>query len=80
MATVDTQPRELAHRTNNGVDVSLFWTKVGNTLTVEVIDTTTDEFFSIDVPASRALDAFHHPYAYRAAADAHRELDELLAA
>jgi hypothetical protein len=80
MAPNDTHPRELAHRINNGVEVSLFWTKVGNTLTVEVFDATTDEFFSIDVPSDRALDAFRHPYAYLAAAQASRELDELLAA
>jgi len=80
MATADTKPRELAHRISNGVEVSLFWTKVGNTLTVEVFDTTNDEFFSIDVPGDRALDAFHHPYAYLASSQAGRELDELLAA
>jgi hypothetical protein len=80
MATVEIKPRELAHRISNGIEVSLFWTKVGNTLTVEVFDTTNDEFFSIDVPGDRALDAFHHPYAYLTASQAGRELDELLAA
>jgi hypothetical protein len=62
--------RELAHRVNNGIEVSLFWTKVGNTLTLEVYDAKSDEYFEVEVPRDRALDAFHHPYAYRAAAEA----------
>ena len=31
---------------------------------------TMDEFFELDVPRDRALDAFHHPYAYLARAQA----------
>jgi hypothetical protein len=79
MATGTTQRRELAHRASSGIEISLFWSKVGNTVTVEVLDTTTDHFFALDVPSERALDAFHHPFVYLAAAE--RLVDgELLAA
>jgi len=80
MSATPSKPRELAHRTSNGIDVSLFWTKVGNVLTVEIHDAKTDEFFSVDVPSDRALDAFRHPYAYLAAADSRHEVSDLLAA
>ena len=62
--------RELAHRVSNGVSVSLFWDSVGDRLNLEVYDETTDEYFELDVPRDRALDAFRHPYAYRARAQA----------
>jgi hypothetical protein len=56
--------RELAFRVNDGLNVSLFWTEVGDILTVEVYDERVDEFFECEVPRSRALDAFRHPFAY----------------
>jgi hypothetical protein len=59
--------RELAHRRSAGIDVTLFWSSVGGELTVEVLDETLDEFFVLDVPREQALDAFLHPFAYRAA-------------
>jgi hypothetical protein len=62
--------RELAHRVSNGISVSLFWETVGDRLSLEVYDEGGDEFFQLDVPRDRALDAFHHPYAYRARAEA----------
>jgi hypothetical protein len=71
--------RELAHRASNGVSVSLFWDKVGDQLALEVYDETTDEFFTLDVPRDRALDAFHHPYAYRARAEALELLEPMAA-
>jgi hypothetical protein len=61
-----TDKRELAHRASNGVSVSLFWTKVGNVLTLEVYDEKLEERFELEVPGRCALDAFHHPYAYLA--------------
>jgi hypothetical protein len=78
-ATATHKRRELAHRASNGIEVSLFWDKVGDTLTLEVYDAKTDEYFELDVPRDRALDAFHHPYAYLAATDA-LDFGELLAA
>src|SRR5262249_29166267 len=57
-----TAKRELAHRASNGVNVSLFWTKVGDLLTLDVYAQRLAEFFELEVPKDRALDAFHHPY------------------
>ena len=71
--------RELARRVSNGIEVSLIWEKVGDTLLLEVYDEQADRYFELDVPRDRGLDAFHHPYAYLAAAEA-REPAELLAA
>ena len=68
---------ELAHRTNAGIHVSLFWPTVGETLVVEVHDTCSDELFELEVPRERALDAFRHPYAYLAAADARARREHL---
>jgi hypothetical protein len=79
MTTTPIKRRELAHRSSNGIDVSLYWDKVGDTLSLEVYDAKSDEVFELDVPRDRALDAFHHPYAYLAAADARTSV-RLLAA
>jgi hypothetical protein len=59
-----TQRRELAHRTTNGIDVTLLWTKITNEVTVAVIDTVSDEALEFEVAGTSALDAFNHPYAY----------------
>jgi hypothetical protein len=77
-----TRRTELARRTSNGVEVSLYWSKSSNGVTVEVVDTHMRERFELHVDPSRALDAFHHPYAYAAAEDAVRiyvETDALAA-
>jgi hypothetical protein len=55
---------ELAHRAADGIEVSLYWTRVGDLLTLEVYDTRTEERFELEVPRHRALDAFRHPFAY----------------
>jgi hypothetical protein len=56
---------ELAHRKSNGLDVSLLWSRRTGRLVVAVSDDRTDETFTVDVPSDRALDVYHHPYAYR---------------
>lgn len=58
--------RELAHRTGNGIEVTLLWTKSTNTVTVAVIDVHSGEVLEFEVDGSRALDAFNHPYAHAA--------------
>jgi hypothetical protein len=65
---------------NNGISVSLYWDAVGDMLTLEVWNEGEGEYFELDVPRDRALDAFHHPYAYRARAEIVREIFEPLAA
>ena len=57
---------ELAHRTSNGLDVSLLWSRITGRLIVAVTDRRTDDSFTVDAPRERALDVYHHPYAYAA--------------
>ena len=79
MSTTAIIRRELAHRVNDGIEVSLFWEKVGDVLSLELYDGKTEEHFAIEVPRDRALEAFRHPYAYIAASTAD-ELGEARAA
>jgi hypothetical protein len=72
MATsATTEQRELAHRTTNGIDVTLLWAESTNTVTIAVVDTHSGEELEFDVDRSRALDAFNHPYAYAATVRVH---------
>jgi len=71
-ATALTDRRELAYRTIDGIDVTLFWTKRSDQITIAVVDTRSDEALEFDVDGSAALDAFNHPYAYAAALHADR--------
>lgn len=57
--------RELAYRSDDGIHVSLFWNPADDTVSVEVVDLRSEDFFTVSVHPRRALDAFHHPYAYR---------------
>jgi hypothetical protein len=61
-----TERRELAHRTGNGIEVTLLWTKSTNMVTIAVIDSHSAEQLEFEVDGSYALDAFNHPYAYAA--------------
>ena len=55
---------ELAHRSNNGLDVALLWSRSTGDLVVAVEDIRTGESFTVDAPLNRALDVFNHPFAY----------------
>jgi hypothetical protein len=59
---------ELDYRENDGIEVSLLWSRVDNSLTVRVVDMKTDERFRLAVRADEAMDAFRHPFAYARAA------------
>jgi hypothetical protein len=61
-----TERRELAHRTSDGIEVGLFWTKPSHQVRIAVLDTRSGEAIEFDVDGSVALDAFNHPYAYAA--------------
>jgi hypothetical protein len=54
--------RELAERASNGTRVRLLWRQGTRHLWIEVSDP--EGVLSIPVHPERALDAFHHPYAY----------------
>jgi hypothetical protein len=65
-ATTRTERRELAHRTSDGIEITLFWSKPSNQVTIAVLDTRSDAALEFEVDGSAALDAFNHPYAYAA--------------
>jgi hypothetical protein len=59
--------RELAERTSNGTLMRLFWLQGTRELWVEVYEPEFDMTIVIPTEPQRALETFHHPYAYVAA-------------
>jgi hypothetical protein len=57
---------ELAARESDGVSVRLLWHPRENAVTVSVEDARVGDCFQLAVSPERALDAFHHPFAYAA--------------
>jgi hypothetical protein len=56
---------ELDRRVSDGIHVQLLWSPEDDRVFVAVADTRTGEDFTVEVAdRSRALDVFHHPYAY----------------
>jgi hypothetical protein len=62
--TRTTDRRELAHRMSDGIEVTLFWTKSTDTVTLHVHDSRSGEWHELEVDGHAALDAFKHPYMY----------------
>ena len=60
----DTRFRELAHRSNDGVDVTLSWRAETDELLVCVFDERREAYFEINPERDFALDVYYHPYAY----------------
>ena len=59
--------RELDSRSNDGMHIRLLWHTDDGHLLVTVDDTKTGETFEVPIDErERALDVFHHPYAYAA--------------
>jgi hypothetical protein len=56
--------RELAHRVADGVEVVLVWPVGERRVLVRVTDWRSEDAFELSVDGDKALDAFHHPYAY----------------
>ena len=66
-ATLPISAVELDHRVSDGINVQLLWTPEDDRVFVAVADARTGEDFTLEVAdRGRALDAFHHPYAYHA--------------
>ena len=65
-----TFPRELDHRVDGGVSVTLLWYEESNRVAVHVADTETCDELELEVAGPDAMDAFRHPYAYRVLAAA----------
>jgi hypothetical protein len=63
----DSNLTELHHRSADGLEVSLLWSRRTNALTVAVEDSRSGVSFELPAPAERALDVFEHPFAYAAA-------------
>jgi hypothetical protein len=64
----DSTLTELHHRSADGIEVSLLWSRRTNTLTVAVEDSRSGVTFELPAPAEKALEVFEHPFAYAAAA------------
>jgi hypothetical protein len=59
--------RELDSRSSDGIDVRMLWNERTGRVTVAVADAKTGDAFTVEVrDGERALDVFHHPYAYAA--------------
>ena len=65
------QRRELAHRVNDGLEVTLSWHPTRDELMVSVCDQREDTYFEIRPERHLALEVYYHPYAYAALIDAH---------
>jgi hypothetical protein len=58
--------RELAHRTTDGLEVTLFWRETTSELSVSVSDERSGAYFELATEPHEALDVFYHPYSYAA--------------
>ena len=59
--------RELHSRVNDGIHVRLLWSQDDDRVVVAVDDRKTGDRFGVEVHRhERALDVFHHPFAYAA--------------
>lgn len=57
---------ELAVRENDGLAVSLLWSRSASRVKVAVADARLDAKFEFDVAGADALAAFYHPFAFAA--------------
>jgi hypothetical protein len=63
-ATIFQPRRELAHRVSGGIEVTLYWSALDNSTSIEVRQPAFDETLAYPVAGERALDAFYHPFAH----------------
>jgi hypothetical protein len=62
---IGTITRELDSRVSDGIHVRLLWDPQDDGVSVVVNDIETGDGFEVPIPDSRrALEVFHHPYAY----------------
>jgi hypothetical protein len=57
-------PRELAHRSANGVDVTMMWDPVANSVSVIVVDHVAGDAFEVEVGDDNPMHVFDHPFVY----------------
>jgi hypothetical protein len=65
-STTGMEPRELAYRATDGLEVALLWVESTNRLVVSVADERTGDRFALRVGHANALDVFYHPFAHAA--------------
>ncbi len=59
--------RELHSRVTDGIQIRMLWNGRDGRVTVTVADDKTGDAFVVEVlDGERAMDVFHHPYAYAA--------------
>ena len=68
-STLDASWRELAHRTGDGLEVTLLWHpssgQSNDSIVVCVCDSRSGVYFEITPEPYLALDVYYHPFAYR---------------
>ena len=75
-----TPRRELAHRSTDGIDVTLLWWPVDDSVSVRVLDCTSGRSYEIPARRDQAMNAFHHPFVYSALEELRTEHARLPAA
>lgn len=65
-STSTNEPRELAYRANDGLEVALLWVESTDRLVVSVADERTGDRFALRASHANALDVFYHPFAHAA--------------
>jgi hypothetical protein len=66
--------RELAHREQDGLEITLFLDARSNEVSIAVFDQRDESSFLLPVAGHCALDAFHHPFAYALSTDTASEI------
>jgi hypothetical protein len=56
--------RELAHRSADGIDITLMWNPADDRAFVVVVDLKAGTMFEVGVEHAYPLHDFNHPYAY----------------
>jgi hypothetical protein len=75
----DRGPRELAYRSNDGLEVTLLWHPARDELTVCGTDKRSDARFAIHPERHLALQVYYHPYCYVTSSDIGYEDHRLVA-
>ena len=60
--------RELDHRANDGIDVTLLWNNETNVVSIRVVDERNDHSLEYEITPAETVGAFNHPYVF---ADTH---------
>jgi hypothetical protein len=63
---------ELADRQGDGLDIRLLWNRADGRVKVTVTRLVANRVAELQVAPDDALEAFHHPFAYRRPAPVHR--------